>query len=345
MAKIIAHELLDRQDGLRSLVAVQLGQADLLVAIEHVVRLAGVKVQLVADAEQELGRLAERVLIGFRSAPKSCSAAGSVAPCRAKPSQRSNCRSRRQPLERLMFGSSRYTVSPYCNRSLRRALSMALNRLFERARVCRVKRSVNTLNSLALPAKQPRFHQRSTDGRILQRHLAGLPGRAQALAELQPGVGHVALQPAGQRKHGLVGAGGVEDHQVDVGIGRHVAAAVTAVRHQRHLRAELLRSFGPQVGQRPFEQFEHDRIEQLGQAAQNLDARRAGLVLLANLLAAFLLSRACLEHGRSKAGGDSHRWQLQWRSRGRRVRAQSALRRGAGRRLHILGQEMDCMLD
>ena len=53
-AEILLHELLDRQQAGRALVAVDFGQAHLLGAVEHVVGLAGVEMHLVPQPQQEL---------------------------------------------------------------------------------------------------------------------------------------------------------------------------------------------------------------------------------------------------------------------------------------------------
>jgi hypothetical protein len=94
-------------------------------------------------------------------------------------------------------------------------------------------------------------------------------------------VAHEALrQPADALR-----ATRMEDHQVDVRVGRHVAAAEAAMGHQRHLPAQAVRTVFTQVGKRDRRQVQHDRVKQIGQGPRNLHARRAARMALADFLA------------------------------------------------------------
>ncbi len=143
---------------------------------------------------------------------------------------------------------------------------------------------MNALNSLTLPAKYRASTSEVQNRRVAGGQLPRLVRSAQALTQFEAGVEHVAQQPLGQRRNQILGAGCMQDHQVDVGIGRHVATPVAPQRHQRKLRTNLLRALGIQVGQRRFVQIEHDRVDQVGQAGAHLDAGRTGFVLLADLV-------------------------------------------------------------
>ena len=63
VAKVPPHELLDGQNAIGSLVPIKGRQPHLLGAIEHVVGLPGMKVQLVAQPQQKLGGVAHLALV------------------------------------------------------------------------------------------------------------------------------------------------------------------------------------------------------------------------------------------------------------------------------------------
>ncbi len=99
VAEVVLHEAFDGQDSRLRLVASQLGQAELLGAVQDVVGLPGVEVQVVAEPEQELvgiarGRRGRRAPAGparraaaargVRSGPgRSSGAVGGRGACRA----------------------------------------------------------------------------------------------------------------------------------------------------------------------------------------------------------------------------------------------------------------------
>ena len=103
------------------------------------------------------------------------------------------------------------------------------------------------------------------------------------MTDVQAGVEQVAHQPFGKRLDLALRPGGVQDHQIDVGIGGHFAAAITPLRHQRGPSADRLMVAGEQIRQSRFVQIQHHGIDQVGQADANLDAGRAGIVLRSNL--------------------------------------------------------------
>ena len=107
MAKIFAHELLDRQQPSDLFVPIERRQPHLLGPFQDVVGFVGVKVHFVAQMQQKIAGGANRELVFLRDRALQLQCVRSVSPWPAKPSQRSNCRSRSPPRERLMLGSSR----------------------------------------------------------------------------------------------------------------------------------------------------------------------------------------------------------------------------------------------
>src|SRR6185295_6174532 len=74
---------------------------------------------------------------------------------------------------------------------------------------------------------------------------------------------------------------------VDVRIGRHVPATVTAMWHQRDVGGQAIGSALAEVGKRCFEEFEHDRIVKIRDRVADLRAGSVLRVSLADLFAAF----------------------------------------------------------
>ena len=85
---------------------------------------------------------------------------------------------------------------------------------------------------------------------------AGLPHRADAVPQDQPRVEHVADQPLGQGEQAGGGRRPVQDHQVNVAVGGHVAAAITAVGHDGDVVDEPLGTGLAQVLQGILDQFQ-----------------------------------------------------------------------------------------
>ncbi len=65
-AKVLLHEPFDRQKRLVAFETVRLGDANLLAAVQYVAGLAGVKMHLIAQAQQEFGRSVHDAIVGPR---------------------------------------------------------------------------------------------------------------------------------------------------------------------------------------------------------------------------------------------------------------------------------------
>ena len=97
---------------------------------------------------------------------------------------------------------------------------------------------------------------------------AGLPGGADAVAQDQPHVEDVAQQPLGQAGHPRRRAAAVQDHQVHVAVGGHVATAVTAVGHQGDFIEQPVGAGFAQVRQRSVDQFQQHGVAEIGRQAR-----------------------------------------------------------------------------
>ena len=89
------------------------------------------------------------------------------------------------------------------------------------------------LEDRRISGQQAGVDQRGADHGVARGEAAGLPHRADAMPEDQAHVEHVADQPLGQGEQAGGGRRPVQDHQVNVAVGGHVAAAITAVGHDR----------------------------------------------------------------------------------------------------------------
>jgi hypothetical protein len=97
------------------------------------------------------------------------------------------------------------------------------------------KTAMESIEERLASGKMARFDERREDGGVLERQAASLARRAHALAERQSNVKQILQQALGQRRDLPIRQTGVQYHQINVGIGRHVTAAKPAVRHKRHL--------------------------------------------------------------------------------------------------------------
>ena len=306
VAKIFAHELFDTQDGFVAFVLIKLGQTHLFGAVEHVVKPTGVKMEFVAHAQQELAGFAEPALVFLRKRPQKLQPGrigGAVADKAEPPHELQIAQAAARILDVGFQQVDRFAVL--------RALgaASAFDRLEQvlRAGLRLARKAIDKrLEQLRVAGQKPRLRQRRAELRIFLGQSAGLAERAQAVPPFQAHVGEILQQLPGHRKNGLVGARRVKDHQVDVGVGRHFAAAVTAVGHERQLGAKLLGVLRPQVSKRAGEQVQHDPIQQVGQPRTHLDSRRAGPVLPVNLLAAVEQVLARRENRGTKGGYGGH---------------------------------------
>ena len=112
--------------------------------------------------------------------------------------------------------------------------------------------------------QEPRFDQRGADLGVVAGQGAGLVDGADAVAQHQPGIEDVAEQPLGQRRHAIGEALFAKDHQVHVGIGSDLAAAVAAVGDQGHAVAEQLGMIRGQPLQSDPVEPSQDLVPQIG---------------------------------------------------------------------------------
>ena len=183
VAKVIAHELLDRQQTARRLIAAQLGDAELLGPIEGVGRVPGVEVQLVPQPQQELGRLANRRHVFFLQLAQGLQLAeiGSSVSNQPEPAdqldvaqaapralhirlQEEDGFAVAQPLLPAVLLDSRHEPTRAAMRLPQEPILVAGEERFG-------------------ASHQAGFDQRRADHRFVARHVAGLFGRPHAMAD------------------------------------------------------------------------------------------------------------------------------------------------------------------
>ena len=240
MAEVVAHEMLDRQQAVGRFEAAVLGQAKLLRTGEHVAGLAGVEVQLIAKPEQErVGRLDGVVIfLAQRAAIAEFGEVGHAVAGEADPAQQLQIAKRAlRSLDVGLQEEDRLAVAP----PLVIARPLDARQQPAAAPADPLPEGVHeVLEDQRISGQQAGIDQRGADHGVARGQRAGLPHRADAMPQDQPHVEHVADQPLGQGEQARGGGRPVENHQVDVAVGRHVAAAVTAVGHDRDVVHESL---------------------------------------------------------------------------------------------------------
>ena len=99
-------------------------------------------------------------------------------------------------------------------------------------------------------------------------------------------------------------AAAVQDHQVHVAVGGHVAAAVTAVGHQGDFGEQPVGAGLAQVGQRRVDQFQEHGVAEIGGQRETSIAGAAGLMATLEVLVALgqpRLAASTLERSRDTA--------------------------------------------
>ncbi len=143
------------------------------------------------------------------------------------------------------------------------------------------------LEDSRVPGQQPRVDKRSADHGVARGHAAGLGHGANAVAQLQADVEHVADQPLGEREQTPGRGGTVQDHQVNVAIRGHVPAAVTAIGHHGNVVHQPLRAVLANVSQGVLQQFQYHRVAQIAVQRAKLGAGRAGAMPSLEIFIAF----------------------------------------------------------
>ena len=161
------------------------------------------------------------------------------------------------------------------------------------------------LEDQRVSGQQAGIDQRGADHGVAGGKGTGLSHRADGVPEDQPHVEHVADQPLGQGEQARGGRRPVEDHQVDVAIGRHVAAAITAVGHDRDVADEPLGTGLAEVLQGILDQFQDYGIAQVAVQRAELDPRAAGRMPGLEVLVAFCQPRLGGQHVGAKHRGRS----------------------------------------
>ena len=134
------------------------------------------------------------------------------------------------------------------------------------------------LQDVAVSLEQAALAQRTEDRRIAGGEAPGIGHGAHALPDLQTGVEQPLEQQPCRRGHGRLRRGLVQDHEIDVGEGGHLAPAVAAVGDERRLASKRARRRG-HLRQDVAPDPRHDRVHQVGGQRPRLDARAAGGVL------------------------------------------------------------------
>jgi len=284
VAEVLAHELLDREQPRGGLVAEAGGDADLLGAAEHVGRLACLEVQLVAQAEEELARLGHGGQIVGREGAAGAEGVGlgGAVAGRPRPAEQLDLAqvARRSLQVRLEQVHGVAELGPF--------LAPRLLHGREDRPAAAADLGLELLGEVdehpGAARQEPRFHERAGDGGVLAGQGAGLLGGAHAVAEHQAGVEHVAEEALGQGGQGRDLCGRAEDHQVHVGIGGHVAAAVAAVGHQGDLPDQARGPVGGNRREGRLEEVQQHLVPQVGDGGADLDPARAGVMAELELL-------------------------------------------------------------
>ena len=116
------------------------------------------------------------------------------------------------------------------------------------------------------------------------------------MAQDQPHVEHVADQSLGQGEQAAGGRRAVENHQVDIAVGRHVAAAITAVGHHGDVAEQSLGTFLAQILQGILDQFQDHGVAEIADQRAEFDPRAAGRMPGLEVLVAFCQPRLGGQH-------------------------------------------------
>ena len=114
----------------------------------------------------------------------------------------------------------------------------------------------------------------------------------------------------GNKRRG--GRRAVENHQVDVAVGGHVATAITAVGHDRDVADEPLGTGLAEVLQGILDQFQDHGIAQIAVQRAKLDPRAAGRMPGLEVLVAFCQPRLGGQHVGAKHRGRARDWRFRW---------------------------------
>lgn len=280
VAEVVAHELLDLQEARRFFVAPHVGDSQLLGPVEHVARFAGVEVQFVAQAKEELIGPLDRLgvvagedagrgqLLGLR-----CAVANRPGPAEQLQIAQSTPRSlhvRLQQVDRLAKLDAFLPAGLFDGR--KQVGGVPAQR---RRKPCWnwPKRSTFPSNSRASISDVQIWGSASAQ-------LAGFLRGADAMPQHQAHVEHITQQPFGQGGHLAGNRGRAEEHQVHVGVGRHFPPPVAAVGDKRHPRPQQSGMLRLQFAQRRVEQASQHLVTQIRPRPAHVDPRIAGPVTL-----------------------------------------------------------------
>ena len=273
VAKVIPHELLDRQQTGGGRIAAQLGDAKLLGPIKHVGGLTGVEVHLVAQPQQEFDGSQNRrqvFLVELAQGSQLAEIGGSVAN-QAEPADQLDVAQRSpRPLHVRLQEEDRLAVAqpffPAVVLDSRHEPAGAAMRLPQEA--------IFVVGEQRFAAAQETgFDQRRADHRLVARHPTRLLGRPHAVADDQAGVENVAQQPLGQRRHAAADAGAMQDHQVHVAIRGNVAPPIAGVGDQGDLRPKPVGPGLVQIDQRRVGQIDQHFVAQIADRRTEFYAR------------------------------------------------------------------------
>ncbi len=232
VAEIIAHELFHGQQTGQLPVAAQLGNPHLFGAVEHFRCLAGVKMQLVTQAQQKLPCPAKRAEVFFNEQAQFGQFVG----------RGRSVTDKTYPADELNVAQS---AAGTFNVRLQQEHGFAVAEpFFQPGAIDRgqqksgaavnlpAKEPLKIMENPLIAQQQPRIDQGRADFLIAHGQAAGLLGRAHAMTEYQAGVEYVAQQSLGKGGQAPGEVRGMQDHQIHVAKRGHLAPTITPVLHQ-----------------------------------------------------------------------------------------------------------------
>jgi len=120
-----------------------------------------------------------------------------------------------------------------------------------------------------------------------RRKAARIAEGAHALSDIHPRIEEILKQLPSHIRHDRTCVGIVQEHDVEIGIRRHFAAAIPAVCHEHDVAANPVGGLGWQFCHDRSPDFAHHAVEQVGGERTGLHTRCAGGMLRGDCLAEF----------------------------------------------------------